>query len=271
MNNSEIGEGKFKKIVEEALQGPITQESELAKQEEQPKDWKDLQVKVKEIYEDLGCEVKEDVPVKGARIKHKIDVLAFFEFAGQKFRIAIECKYWNTKVKKIQVSSLIGVLADIGAEKGIIVSKMGFQSGAHRLAAYTNIELLTFDELKKKSKLFIEKFKIHNALDRIRSLSIPFRRFQWKMREEAEKKDLWWYPSEKGWNFIGSLEMLRSHIELMDLFTFPRKYIYSLISEKEKKLSKVANNRKEFLDLILDNLAILEKEYEEFKEEIFSE
>ena len=272
MNSSRIGEEKFKKIVEEALQTPIhALEREMTKQEEQPKDWKDLQIKVKEIYEDLGCVVKEDVQVKGARTKHKIDVLASFRFGGQKYRVVVECKYWKTKVKKIQVTSLLGILADMGAEKGIIVSKMGYQSGAHRLASYTNIELLTFNELKSNSKLFIEKFKIHNALDRIHRLSIPFTKFQWKMREEAEKKDLWWYPSEHGSRFIGSLYMLKSHIELLDLKTFPSRYIYSFVSEKKKELLKVANNRQEYLDLIIDNLEILEKEYEEFKEKIFSE
>jgi len=270
-NSSKIGEEKFKKIVEEALQGTPTQESELPKQAEQPRDWKDLQVKVKEIYEDLGCEVKEDVQVKGVRTKHKIDVLALFEFAGQKYRIVIECKYWSTKIKKAQVSSLIGILVDIGAEKGVIVTKEGFQSGAHRLASYTNIDLLTFDELKKNSELFIEKVKIHNALDRIRSIRIPFVKFQWKMKEETEKKNLWWVPSTRGLAFLGSLSILEGHIELLDLLTFPRRYIYALISDKKKELSKVANNRREFLDLILDNLTILEKEYEEFKEEIFSE
>lgn len=271
MNNSKIGEEKLREIVREALSEPKTQNLEFVISEEQPKDWKDLQVKVREIYMNLGCEVEEEVRIKGAKTIHKIDVLATFEFAGQKYRIVIECKYWNAKVKKSQVSSLIGILADIGAEKGIIVSKMGFQRGAHRLAAYTNIELLTFDKLQKKSAFFIEKFKIHNAFDRIRSLRIPFARFRWRMREETAKRNLWWHPSREGYSFIGALEILQSGIELIDLLTFPRKYIFSFISQKEKEISKVAHNRREYLDLILDNLAILEKEYEELIEKIFSE
>lgn len=271
MMESKIREDKFKKVVEEALRTPTSQVNETTKLGDRPKDWKDLQIKVKEIYENLGCEVKEDVKIKGARTKHKIDVLASFEFGGQNYRIVIECKYWNTKVKKIQVGSLLGILADIGAEKGIIVSTMGFQSGAQRLASYTNIELLTFDELKEKSKRFIEKLKIRNALDRIHSLSIPFAKFRSMMSEEAEKKDLFWYPSEHGWNFIASLATLRSNIELLDLKTFPRAYIYSFISKRKKEVFKVAKNRAEYLEFALNNLKILEKEYEKFKKQIFSE
>jgi len=37
---------------------------------------------------------------------------------------------------------------DVGAEKGIIVSKMGFQSGAFDLSSNKNIDLVTFRELR---------------------------------------------------------------------------------------------------------------------------
>jgi len=170
-----------------------------------------------------------------------------------------------------QVSSFIGVLADIGAEKEIMVSKIGFQSGAHRLATFTNIELLTYDELRQKSVFFIDRFKIHNAFDRIQTLKVPFTRFFWSMKDEAEKMDEWWYPSTEGSNLLGALGMLQDRIELIDPSFFPRNYHFSFISQTEEEISKTAHNRKEYLDLILENLAILEKEYKESKDRIFSE
>jgi predicted Mrr-cat superfamily restriction endonuclease len=140
MEGSKIGKERVKEIVEDALSEPRLQEYESAGSTGRPKDWKDLQVKVKEIYSNLGCQAEENVIVGGGKTKHQIDVLATFQFGGQNYRIIIDCKHWSSRVKKSQVSSLIGVLADIGAEKGIIVSKMGFQRGAYKLAAYTNIE-----------------------------------------------------------------------------------------------------------------------------------
>ena len=268
MGNSEIGEKKFKEIVNYALRGPITSKN---LDYEEPKDWKDLQLKVAKIYRNLGCKTEVDVFVEGLRTKHKIDVWVIFKFGGLEYRIITECKYWNTKVKKAQVGTLLGVLADIGAEKGIIVSKKGFQPGAHRLASYTNIDLFTFRELTEKSELHIDHFKIHSILDKIRTLSIPFLRFKWRMREETEKRDLWWYPSEKGGNFSSALSLLRSHVENMDLKTFPRGYIYSFVARREEEVWKVVKNRKEYLNCVLDNLKILEKEYEKYKKEIFSE
>jgi hypothetical protein len=38
------------------------------------------------------------------------------------------------------------------------------------LAAYTNIELLTYDELYQKAEFFVDRFRVQDALDRIRSL-----------------------------------------------------------------------------------------------------
>lgn len=263
-----IGKKKFEEIVSNALRKPSVSR---ALDYEEPKDWKDLQVKTAKIYEELGCKTEVDIFVKGARTRHKIDVWAIFDFGGIEYSINIECKNWNTKVKKEQVSSLLGVLADIGAEKGIIVSKKGFQSGACKLASYTSIDLLTFPELVEKSQLHIELFKISNILCKIRALSLPFLRFHSAMKEEAEKVDLFWYPSEKGGNFFGAITMLRSNVEHIDMKKFPRAYIYSFVARKDKEVYKVVNSRGEYLSAILDNLTIIEKEYEKYKKEIFSE
>lgn len=230
-----------------------------------------MQEKTAKIFKDLGCKTKVDKYIRGAKTRHKIDVWAIFDFGGIKYRIDIECKYWNTKVKKEQVSTLIGILADLGAEKGIIVSKRGFQKGAHRLAAYTNIDLLTFPELIEKSRTNIEYFKIHNTLNRIKTLRRPFFRFYIAMKEEAGKKDLFWYPSEKGSSLLAALSTLRGKLEDIDLRKFPTAHIHLFLSQKDKEIWKPVSNREEYLNAIIDNLTIIEKEYEEYKKEIFSE
>ncbi len=263
-----IGKEKVEEIIRNALQEPS---SPKTFDYEEPMDWKDLQEKTAKIFKDLGCKTKVDEYIKGAKTRHKIDVWAIFDFGGIKYKIDIECKYWNRRVKKEQVSTLIGILADIGAEKGIIVSKKGFQKGAHRLAEYTNIDLLTFPELIEKSKTNIEYFKIHNTLNRIKTLKRPFLKFFYAMKEEAGKKDLFWYPSEKGSKLRGALSILQGKIEDIDLRKFPTAHIYSFLSKKDEEIWKPVNNREEYLNAIIDNLTIIEKEYEKYKKEIFSE
>ena len=91
------------------------------------------------------------------------------------------------------------------------------------------------------------------------------------MKEEAGKKDLFWYPSEKGYNLLGALTILREKLEDIDSRRFPTAHIYSFLSKKDKEIWKPVSNREEYLNAIIDNLTIIEKEYEEYKKEIFSE
>ncbi len=91
------------------------------------------------------------------------------------------------------------------------------------------------------------------------------------MKEEAGKKDLFWYPSEKGSKLRGALSILQGKIEDIDLRKFPTAHIYSFLSKKDEEIWKPVNNREEYLNAIIDNLTIIEKEYEKYKKEIFSE
>lgn len=273
MDDSKIGKKRLKEIIEEAFRKPNPPEMQPLEPEDPPKDWKDLQVKVKEIYSNLGCDAKENITVKGARTKHKVDVFTVFEFGGQKYKIVVECKYWKSNVKKEQVATLLGILADIGAEKGIIVSKIGFQAGARRLASYTNVALVTYDELRRDSVYFVDRFRLSNALERLRVLKVPFSRFHGSMSEEAEKIGEFWVPSPEGWNLVGAISILKSRIEEIDELSFPRRFFFSFISSEKmkKEISKRVNSKKELLDCIIENVEILEKEFEELKDKIFSE
>lgn len=51
-------------------------------EQEEPKDWEDLQVKVAELFRYLDCKAEVNVNVDGVSAKHKIDVLVTFEFGG---------------------------------------------------------------------------------------------------------------------------------------------------------------------------------------------
>jgi len=272
MSKSELGDERFKQILNEVFQNPKPSYlDDLIDTIGEPSDWKDMQKKVKKIFEFLGCYVEENYKVDGIRTLHYIDVYVEFHFAGNKYRIIIECKNWNSKVKKAQVATLKSIIDDIGVEKGIIVSKMGFQKGAYNLASFSNIELLTFDEIIKKVGKNIQKFQKTNLLDKIKNLRSPFDEFNYKMKEETEKLDLFWYPSTEGSNFNSSLYILERHIKELNNKKFPRKFIYSFISTKHEEVNKIANNSIEYLNLISHNLELIEDEYNRLKDKIFSE
>ena len=64
----------------------------------------------------------------------------------QTVRTAIECKYWKKRVTRNVVSNLITLLEDTNIEKGVVVSKEGFTSGAIALAKPRNISLVEMRE-----------------------------------------------------------------------------------------------------------------------------
>ena len=63
------------------------------------KDWKELELRILDLFSDLGFETKHDVKIKGVRTNHKVDVFAVMKYGGLKFQVVVECKYWETKVK----------------------------------------------------------------------------------------------------------------------------------------------------------------------------
>ena len=114
----------------------------------EPPSWWAYQKKVAHLFLQLGCLAEVEAPVEGARATHKIDVWVVFKRFGLEQRWAVECKNWKTPVPKEKVQALKSVVEDIGADKGILVARSGFQSGAVDAATLTNILLTTFDELK---------------------------------------------------------------------------------------------------------------------------
>ena len=77
---------------------------------------------------------------------YQIDVLTKQSNGLQTVRTAIECKYWKKSVTRNVVSNLITLLEDTNIEKGVVVSKEGFTSGAIALAKQRNISLVEMRE-----------------------------------------------------------------------------------------------------------------------------
>ena len=77
---------------------------------------------------------------------YQIDVLTKQSNGLQTVRTAIECKYWQRRVTRNVVSNLITTIEDTNIEKGVIVSKEGFTTGAIALAKQKNISLVEMRE-----------------------------------------------------------------------------------------------------------------------------
>ena len=102
-----------------------------------------------EIYQQLvnldvvrTTTVQHNVKLEGrSGQKHQIDVYWEYEIAGNKHRVAIECKNYNKQVPIAKVRDFKGVLDDLNGVNGIMVTKVGYQEGARKYAQEYGISL----------------------------------------------------------------------------------------------------------------------------------
>jgi hypothetical protein len=114
--------------------------------------WRQYQEQTAEFFRSLGCDAEVEAKVAGARAEHKIDVWVRFKKFGLETKWVIECKHWNSAVPKEKVLALRSVAEDVGADRGILISTAGFQSGAVRASENTNITLTDLDGLKETAQ-----------------------------------------------------------------------------------------------------------------------
>ena len=86
--------------------------------------------------------VEHNIKLKGVSgQEHQIDVYWEYRIAGVTHRVALECKFHKVRVDVGIVRDFWGVLDDIPGLRGVIVSPVGFTSGAKTYASSKGIGL----------------------------------------------------------------------------------------------------------------------------------
>jgi len=124
-----------------------------------PETWKDLQNEVGQILRECGFYAEVDKNIKTAREAVDVDVYAEDHSRIPEIKYLIECKHWKTRVPKTIVHAFRTVVSDFGANVGLIVSSVGFQSGAFDAAKKSPIKLVDWKEFQGLFiNIWIEKY-----------------------------------------------------------------------------------------------------------------
>ena len=110
-------------------------------------EWSDYQEEVAKFFRSMGLQADTNVTLKGVRTSHDIDVVVRTNHVGFDLLWLVECKHWKTAVSKLHVLALREIVSDLGADRGILMSESGFQSGAQEAAQLTNVQLTSLAEL----------------------------------------------------------------------------------------------------------------------------
>jgi hypothetical protein len=113
--------------------------------------WQDYEIEVAQFLETLGFDVERGAQIDGARGTHHVDVRASIRLYGLDLLWVAECKLWSTKVKKAHALTFKGVVDDVGAHLGLLLSEVGFQPGATDVLEKTNVLALSLGELRARA------------------------------------------------------------------------------------------------------------------------
>lgn len=126
------------------------------------------------LFREMGYEARTPYSVALAgRGRKEVDVYISDPRTSVPHVIIAECKHWSTPVPQDTVHSMQTVMQGCGANSGLIISKVGFQSGAGEAAADSSIQLLTWDQLQRAygHEWFLsQKERIAPLQDRLRIL-----------------------------------------------------------------------------------------------------
>lgn len=129
--------------------------------------WKEYQDEAAALFRALGLDAQTDVTVQGVRTRHDIDVLVKSHHVGFDVTWLVECKYWKSRVSKLHVLALREIVSDVGADRGILLSEAGFQSGAIEAAALTNVHVTTLADVRKTASSEIMSMRLRELYDRL--------------------------------------------------------------------------------------------------------
>ncbi|WP_018015911.1 restriction endonuclease [Teredinibacter turnerae] len=196
--------------------------------------WKSFQSQTAELFIKAGCSAEVEKIVEGVRGKHEIDVYVTFKRYGIECVWVIECKCWNSNVPKEKVAALQSIVSDVGADRGVIISKKGFQSGAIRLSLNSNVTLASLDDLKDYLREEIESKEIDFI--ELQLLQTKHELFNIKIKEKTKYGYTSRFPSEisstDGYNQIGNISFLLTSIENMKMGS--RKFYIGFDEETNK-------------------------------------
>ncbi|QTH64265.1 restriction endonuclease [Psychrosphaera ytuae] len=127
-------------------------------------DWKQYETEIFELFHRQypDAEITLDAKKSGlySKVERQVDVLIEQYIAGNRFTLVIDGKYFNKKVDVKAVESFIGMLEDIGAHKGLLISNQGFSEAAYNRAHFgpseVELDILNFKDL--------HQFQAHGAM-----------------------------------------------------------------------------------------------------------
>lgn len=118
-------------------------------------DWRQYEKEIfslfKSDYPDADIQFDAQVLGRYSKVNRQIDILIEDFVAGNRMRIVVDAKYFNSNIDVKDVESFIGMLADVGAHKGLLITQTGYSPAAINRAFNDSgdieLDILNFKDL----------------------------------------------------------------------------------------------------------------------------
>lgn len=115
--------------------------------------WKQYEEKMHQVltknYPDSNIEFNDSIFGLYSKTERQIDIALRGTVAGSKVLGVIDCKYFNKTITLKVIESFIGMMQDVNANFGIMITNRGYSKASKNRVKYSNLKLdvLNFDEL----------------------------------------------------------------------------------------------------------------------------
>ncbi|MFO7853313.1 MAG: restriction endonuclease [Bacteroidota bacterium] len=114
---------------------------------------KEIQAQFQEMYPEGEITHNTTLPGRYSKIERQIDVLIEDYVTDDRIRIIVDGKYFSENIDVKEVESFIGMMQDVAADKGLIVTQKGYSPAAIQRAyndtSRIELDILNFEELKQ--------------------------------------------------------------------------------------------------------------------------
>ena len=117
--------------------------------------WKEYEKKLFEFLKNTypDCEIEFDDSIFGiySNVERQIDFAVRGNIAGKRILGIVDCKYYNKNIDVKVIESFIGMMQDVNANFGFMITNKGYSQGAKNRVRNSNLKLdvLRFNELNE--------------------------------------------------------------------------------------------------------------------------
>lgn len=226
--------------------------------------WQEYQEQAATLFRSLGLEASTNQRLDGVRGVHAVDVAVRSRRAGLEQLWVVECKWRRRRVEKLHVTALAEIVRDVGADRGVLLSEVGFQAGAVRMAYKSNVSLTSLEELRQEAADELLILRLVESRQRLLRLS---ERLDCVGKVQHRGRDSLWveYRETPGhWDSIklyATMSIAEEGLRRAEIGRWPAPYSWDFASEDKLRAADLAS----FLDGLESTLVELEAELEAFE------